>query len=111
MLKVRRKDSVITNMTNLKNLQTHNGIRKVCALVAATTILPMLAYGDHDSERWNKGDNDKHPSWGEKDHDRDRGRDSHIPSVPDGGSGIVLLTTAIGAVLLFGATQRSRVKT
>jgi hypothetical protein len=111
MLKVRRKDSVITNMINLKNLQTHNGIRKVCALVAATMILPMLAYGDHDSERWNEGDNAKHQSWGEKDQDRDKDRDSHIPSVPDGGSGIVLLTTAIGAVLLFGATQRSRVKT
>jgi hypothetical protein len=111
MLKVRGKYSVIANMINFKNLQTYKGIRKVCALVTATVILPMLAYGDHESERWNKGDNDKHPSWGEKDQDRDRGRDSHIPSVPDGGSGLVLLTTAIGAVLLFGATQRSRVKT
>ena len=75
MLKVRGKYSVIANMINFKNLQTYNGIRKGCALVAATVILPMLAYGDHDSERWNKGDNDKHPSWGEKNQDRDKDRE------------------------------------
>jgi len=65
-----------------------------------------LAFADHDYGTGNKGDNDEH-RWGDHDTDRDR----QIQSVPDGGPGIILLTTAIGAVLLFGAVQRSRAKT
>ena len=94
-------------MISFKNLLSLK-IPKVCALVTASMILPALAYADHDSGKWNKGDKDEH-RW--SDHDTDKGRDKHIPSVPDGGPGIVLLTTAIGAVLLFGAIQRSRAKT
>jgi hypothetical protein len=69
--------------------KVHKSIGKVCALVATTLMLPALAYADRDDHRGN--DN----SYG-------------VHSVPDGGPGIVLLTTAIGAVLLFGAKQRSR---
>jgi hypothetical protein len=74
--------------------KVHKSIGKVCALVAASLILPVLAYaGDGNDQGQN-----------------DNSQGTH--SVPDGGPGIVLLTTAIGAVLLFGATQRrSRAET
>jgi len=76
--------------------QVHQSIGKVCALVATTLILPVLAYADRDDHRHN--DND-YRGYGDNENHK-----AH--SVPDGGPGIVLLTTAIGAVLLFGATQR-----
>ena len=84
----------------------HKSIGKVCALVATTLILPALAYADRDDHRGN--DNDHRGN--NNDH---RGNDNSygVHSVPDGGPGIVLLTTAIGAVLLFGAIQRSRAET
>ena len=104
VLKARRKYSVRANMMYLKNLETHNAVRKVCALVAATLILPVVtAYAKHDEDK----DND---AWRDNNKGKDRG-DKHIPTVPDGGPGILLLTTAIGAVLLFGAIQRSRAET
>src|SRR5260370_3494294 len=67
-----------------------NRVRKICALVAATLILPALAYADHDSGKGNKGDKDQN---------------KHIPSVPEGGPGIVLLVATIGAVVLFSSRQ------
>jgi hypothetical protein len=71
----------------------HNRIGKVCALVAATLILPVVAYAQQN----NNGQNNN-------------GQNNNRPSVPDGGPGIVLLTTAIGAVLLFSWRQSSRAK-
>jgi hypothetical protein len=44
-------------MMYLKNLQNHNGIRKVCALVAASMILPVLAYASTDNGKGNGGTN------------------------------------------------------
>jgi|HubBroStandDraft_6_1064221.scaffolds.fasta_scaffold538434_2 hypothetical protein len=78
--------------------QVHKIVGKVCALVATTLIIPALAYADCDGHRC-------------KDNDH-RGNNNRygVRSVPDGGPGIVLLTTAIGAVLLFSAIQRSRAK-
>jgi hypothetical protein len=67
-----------------------NRVRKICALVAATLILPALAYADHDSGKGNKEEKDQ---------------DKHIPSVPEGGPGIVLLVATIGAVVLFSRRQ------
>ena len=93
----------------------HNCINKVCALIAATLILPALAYADRDSGKGNKGDNDGQ-RWGEKDehrwgdHDTDSNRDRHISTVPEGSPGIVLLATTIGAILLFSWRQSSRAK-
>jgi hypothetical protein len=85
-------------MMYIKNLQTHNRIRRVCALATATLILPVaMAFAKHDNE---KGNEDKSNEAGKG--------DKHVHTVPEGGPGIVLLTTAIGAVLLFGAIQRSR---
>jgi hypothetical protein len=68
----------------------HNRFNKACALIAASLILPVLAYADHDSGKGNKGDRDQ---------------DKHIPSVPEGGPGIVLLVATIGAVILFSRRQ------
>ena len=58
--------------------------------VAATLILPALAYADHDSGKGNKGEKDQ---------------DKHISSVPEGAPGIVLLVATIGAVLVFSRRQ------
>ena len=72
------------------NTRSHRRIGKVCALVGAAVIFPLLAHAQQVT--------------------------SVSPtavrrySVPEGGSGIVLLTTAIGAVLLFSWRQSSRAK-
>jgi len=71
------------------NMRYHKRIAKLCALAAATLILPGLAFADNNQGNQNQG-NTNH--------------------VPDGGPGIVLLTTALGSVLLFGAIQRRRAK-
>jgi hypothetical protein len=133
-LKVENKYSVLVWM---KYLKLHNGIGRVCTLIAATLILPVLAYADQESEKGNHrwGDNDEHKRvdrdhtdrdsdrhivvrWG--DHDTDRDSDRHIAvrcgdhdtdrdpgrqiaSVPEGGPGMPLLITTVGAILLFSA--------
>jgi hypothetical protein len=79
--------------------KVHKSVSKVCALVATTLILPVLAYADRSDHRGNDNDH------------RGNSNNHGVHSVPDGGPGIVLLTTAIGAVLLFGAKQRSRAET
>ena len=86
-------------MMYFKDLQTNNRIAKVCALIAATLILPLLTYAHN-----NQGDNDKY----QRDNDKDRG--GQIATVPDNGPGIVLIATTVGAGLLFGAMRRSRPK-
>ena len=72
------------------NIRYHKRMAKVCALAAAALILPGLAFADDNSQG-----------------NGDQGNTQHVP---DGGPGIVLLTTALGSVLLFGAIQRSRAK-
>jgi hypothetical protein len=79
-----------------------NRIRKVCALVAATLILPALAYADRDHDRANNRDN--HEQRG-----GDRDRDNHIPIVPEANAGWVLIPF-VGAVLFFSWRQFSRAK-
>jgi hypothetical protein len=79
-----------------------NRIRKVCALVAATLILPALAYADRDHDRDNNRDN--HEQRG-----GDRDRDNHIPIVPEANAGWVLIPF-VGAVLFFSWRQFSRAK-
>ena len=85
----------------MKYLQLHHNVRKVCALVAASLILPALAYADHDGGKGNKGNNDRKG-------DNDRG-DKHIPVVPETNAGWVLVPF-FGAVLLFSARQLFRAK-
>ena len=79
-------------------LQLHH-LGKVCALVAASLILPALAYADHDKDRDNhwRGDND------------DRHGDPHISAVPEANAGWVLVPF-MGAVLLFSARKLFREK-
>jgi hypothetical protein len=78
-------------------------IRKVSALVAASLILPALAYADHDNDKNSYRD--------------DRGRcdkDDHhwnkpIPHAPEANAGWVLIPF-FGAVLLFSARNLFRGK-
>jgi hypothetical protein len=80
--------------------------RKACALLAATLMLPVLAYADHDGGKGTKVDNDEH-RWG--DHDTHRDRDRHFPVVPEANAGWVLVPF-FGAVLLYSWRQFSRAK-
>jgi hypothetical protein len=81
--------------------QFHKRISKVCALLLATALLPVLAYAGTDNGNGNGGQNNGNQNGHNK---------GDVPTVPDGGPGIVLMITAFGAVLLFGAIQRSRTK-
>ena len=85
----------------MSSFRLHNRIPKVCALLAATLILPALAYADRDEDRGNNRDKDEHRG--------DRDRDDHIPVVPEANVGWVLIPF-VGAVLLFSWRQFSRVK-
>ena len=76
-------------------------ISKVCALVAATAILPVLAYAGTDNGQGNGGQNNGNQNGHNK---------GGVPSVPDGGPGIALLATTIGAVLLYSWRPLSRAK-
>jgi len=67
----------------------HSRIGKVCALVAATLVLPTLAYTQD-----NQGQNNNNQG----------------TRIDDTCPGIVLLATTIGAVLLFSFRQSSRAK-
>ena len=78
-----------------------NNIRKVCALVAVSLILPALAYAGTDNGNGNGGQNNGNQNGHNK---------GDVPTVPDGGPGIVLLATTFGAVLLFSWRQSSRSK-
>ena len=80
----------------------------VCALVAASLILPALAYADHDNDRGNhwRGDNDEHH--GISDNDKHQGN-QQVPVVPEANAGWVLVPF-FGAVLLFSARQLFRAK-
>ena len=87
-------------MMCLKTLKIRNGIRKIYALVAATLILPVvMAYAKHDNDKRND----------DKNNGKGKG-DKHVYSVPEGGPGVVLSMTTIGAILFFSARRPSRPK-
>jgi hypothetical protein len=97
-------------MKKMKYPQLHNHVRKVCALVAASLILPALAYAGHDNDsgrenHW-RGDNDEHHGRG--DNDEHHG-DPRVSAVPEANPGIVLMPF-VGAVLLFSSLQLLRLK-
>jgi hypothetical protein len=81
-------------------------LRKVCALAAASLILPALAYADRDNDRGNhwRGDNDEHHGSG-----GERQGDPRISAVPEANAGWVLVPF-MGAVLLFSARKLFREK-
>jgi hypothetical protein len=75
------------------------GICKICALLAATLILPILAYAGTDNGKGNDGKNNGH-QYG---HDK-------VPIVPEVNPVWVLLPFS-GAVLLLSWRRFSRAKT
>ena len=86
----------------MSSFRLHNRILKCCALVAATLVLPALAYADRDHDRDSSRDSDEHRG-------DDRDRDCHIPIVPEANAGWVLIPF-VGAVLLFSWRQFNRAK-
>jgi hypothetical protein len=85
-------------MTYMNSLHDH--LRKVCVLVAATFILPALAYAGHDNDKDKKGENDGKG--------KDKG-DKQIPVVPEANAAWVLIPF-FGAVLLFSSRHLIRSK-
>jgi hypothetical protein len=84
----------------MKHSRLKNRIRKVCPLVAATLILPALAYAGNDHGKGNRGEN----------HGRQEGRDrGGVPVVPEANAGWVLIPF-FGAVLLLTTRQLFRAK-
>ena len=75
--------------------RSQNRIGKACALVAATLILPGLAYAQSQNGTTQNGTTQN----GTKQN-----------AVPDGGPGIVLIATTVGAILVFSARQSFRKK-
>ena len=73
----------------MKSLRLH----KVCALLAATLILPALAYAGQNNQGGNQGGNNQ----------------GGIPVVPEANAGWVLVPF-FGAVLLFSARHLFRGK-
>jgi hypothetical protein len=78
---------------------SRNYVRKLCALAAATLILPAMAYAGTDNGKGNDGQNNG----------KQNGR-GDVQSVPEGGPGVMLLIATIGAILLFTARRPSSVK-
>ena len=79
-------------------------VRILSALVAASIVLPALAYAGHDNDKKNsdrgndrRGDNDK------------RHGDPHVSAVPEANAAWVLIPF-VGAVLLFSARNLFRGK-
>jgi hypothetical protein len=87
----------------MKPILLHDHLRKVCALVAVTLILPGLAYAGRDNGKGNDGQNN-----GRNDNDKHQG-DPRISAVPEANPGIVLIPF-VGAVLLFSSLQLLRLK-
>ena len=69
-------------------------VGKVCALVATTSLLPLLAYADKDKDK------------GKEDKDRD---DRKHPVVPEVNAAWVLVPF-VGAVLVLSSRRFSRAK-
>jgi hypothetical protein len=79
-------------------LRLQNRVRKICALAAAALILPALAYAG------GQGGNSQGGGGG----GNSQGGGTY--TVPEGGPGMVLLITTVGAMLLFSARGSSREK-
>ena len=84
----------------MKFSQFHNNVRKACALVAVTLILPALAHAGSDNGKGNGGQNNGNQKG------RDRGG---VPVVPEANAGWVLVPF-FGAVLFFSARHLFRGK-
>ena len=83
-------------MTYMSSLHDH--LRKVCALLAATLVLPVLAFAGTDNGKGNNGQNNGNQY----------GRDK-VSAVPEANAGWVLIPF-FGIVLLFSARHLFRGK-
>jgi hypothetical protein len=83
----------------MSSFRPRDHFRKVCALVAASLILPALAYADRDNDRVNHGRGDNNERHG----------NPRISAVPEANAGWVLVPF-FGAVLLFSARHLFRGK-
>ena len=72
-------------------------VGKVCALVAATSLLPLWAYADKDKDK------------GKEDKDRDDRHHEKDPVVPEVNAAWVLVPV-VGAVLVLSYRRFSRAK-
>lgn len=72
-------------------------VGKVCALVAATSLLPLLAYADKDKDK------------GKEDKDRDDRQHQKHPVVPEVNAAWVLVPF-VGAILLLSWRRFSEAK-
>ena len=95
-------------MNYMSSFRPRDHFRKVCALVAASLILPALAYADRDNDRVNDGKGDNNEHRGRGDNDKRHG-DPHVSAVPEANAGWVLIPF-LGAVLLFSARNLFRGK-
>jgi hypothetical protein len=86
-------------MNYMSSFRPRDHFRKVCALVAASLILPALAYADRDNDRVNHGKGDNN----------ERRGNPRISAVPEANAGWVLVPF-FGAVLLFSARHLFRGK-
>jgi len=95
-------------MNYMSSFRPRDHFRKVCALVAASLILPALAYADRDNDKDNhwRADNDEHH--GKGDNDKHQGNQK-IPVVPEANAAWVLIPF-LGAVLLFSSRHLFRPK-
>ena len=95
-------------MNYMSSFRPRDHFRKVCALVAASLIVPPLAYADRDNDRVNhgRGDNDEHQGKGDN---NERHGNPRISAVPEANAGWVLVPF-FGAVLLFSARHLFRGK-
>jgi hypothetical protein len=86
-------------MNYVSSFRPRDHFRKVCALVAASLILPALAYADRENDRGNHGRGDNNERHG----------NPRISAVPEANAGWVLVPF-FGAVLLFSARHLFRGK-
>ena len=78
-------------------------VRILSALVAASIVLPALAYAGHDNDKNSNRGNDRRG-----DNDKRHG-DPHVSAVPEANAAWVLIPF-VGAVLLFSARNLFRGK-
>ena len=92
----------------MSSFRPRDHFRKVYALVAASLILPALAYAHRDNDKGNdgRGDNDQHHGNGDN---NERHGNPRISAVPEANAGWVLVPF-FGAVLLFSARNLFRGK-
>jgi len=97
------------NCYPMKFLHLQKDVRKVCALVAATLILPALAYAGQNGQGGNGQGGNGQGGNGHGGNGQGGNNQGNIPAAPEANAGWVLVPF-FGAVLLFSARQLFRAK-